>query len=227
MISKKGFTLIELLVVVAIIGVLATIFVAKISDARSRARNAAIVSSLSSLDAAIDMDKYPGSLSGLCLDFESGGEFEDIRTSVEDSGGIWNCDSTFGDYRIFVKLNQSVIASTSFSKTAYADSTAHSFGNFYCLNSDLRKNFTHWSGDHLAYPSCNDDDYINTPVDPEENPDPTPDPEPETDPDPPAENGGGSCASPKAQVCHYDKTLCISSKALKGHKKHGDVEGSC
>ncbi len=230
--NRKGFTLIELLVTIAIIGILATVITQSISKARLRAKNASIVSTMSSISTIVDMSKYPGSLANLCLDFEPGGEFAVIRTAVEENGGIWHCDSTVSDYRIFAKLNQDVVLSqnnNTFLQQAYAqtDSQVHSFGNYYCLNSDFKKNFTHWSGDNLAFPSCDDADYIDTPVDPEENPDPTPDPEPETDPEPPAENGGPACDSPKVQVCHFDKTLCISSKAQRAHLKHGDDAGPC
>ncbi|MCA9368577.1 prepilin-type N-terminal cleavage/methylation domain-containing protein, partial [Candidatus Kaiserbacteria bacterium] len=78
--SRKGFTLIELLVTIAIIGILATVIVQSISKARLRARNASIVSTMSSISTIIDMSKYPGSLANLCLDFEPGGEFAAIRT---------------------------------------------------------------------------------------------------------------------------------------------------
>ena len=228
--TNKGFTVIELLVIIVVIGVLATIVIRSLTQARLRAKNASIVTTMSTLHSVIDADKYPGSYSDLCLDFESGGSFDLIRSGVENNGGIWHCDSNDEAYRIFVKLNQdAVLSNNTFIQHAFAqeDSTIHTFGNYYCLNSQLEKNFTHWDGDNLSFPSCNDDDYIDTPIDVEENPDPTPDPEPDTDPEPPLENGGSACESPKINVCHFGKTLCVSEKALKGHTKHGDVEGIC
>jgi len=231
---KKGFTLIELLIVIVIIGVLATVVLASLKESRLRAKNAAIVTTLSSLDAVVDASKYPGSLAAICDDFEPGGEFEGIRTGVEKNGGIWHCDSTFSDYRIYVKLNQEVVITRNndlFGQPAFAQeeySTVHIFGNYYCLNSDFKKTFTHWSGDNLSYPSCDDSTYSPVPEDPEPTPEPTPDPDPESDPEPPLENGGPVCNNPKkSQVCHFDKTLCISKKAVKAHKKHGDQEGVC
>jgi len=230
----SGFTVIELLVVVVIIAILATIIVASVKEARLKGRNAAIVTTLSSLHAVVDASKYPNSLADLCLDFESGGEFEQIRTGVENNGGIWHCDSTVDEYRIFVKLNQEVVVAHNqgipFANPTYAqelESNIHSFGNYFCLNSNFESNFTHWSGDNLVYPSCSDADYTPDPEDPVETPEPTPDPDPESDPEPPLEYGGPACDSPKVQVCHFGNTLCISSNALKAHTKHGDVEGIC
>lgn len=47
--KNKGFTLIELLVVVAIIGVLATIVLSSLDDARNRAKDAAIKATLTQM----------------------------------------------------------------------------------------------------------------------------------------------------------------------------------
>lgn len=224
----KGFTVIELMFVVAIIGTLSSFIFMAVGNGRLRAKNAAIVLAMSSLDASIDLEKYPESLEDLCFDFEEGGELDKVRIYIESLGGIWSCDSTEEDYRIFAKLNLDVVLAKKFlTKTVYADSLQHSFGNYYCLNSVGEKAFTHWPGDNLTYPSCNDDDYIADPVDPEPAPEPTPDPDPESDPDPPLEDGGEACGGSKVNVCHFDKTLCVSSKALKAHTKHGDTEGVC
>lgn len=219
------------MVVIAIVGILAATIFASLGKARTRAKNANIVSTLSNLTSIIDLSKYPGSLEDLCLDFEFGSEFGSIRRSIEEKGGIWHCDSTVYDYRIFAKLNQDVIVAknNSFIKKVYAqgDSTIHTFGNYYCLNSNFEKNFTHWSGENLVYPSCDDADYTPVIQDPAVAPDPTPDPEPETDPDPPQENGGPACTGNKVQVCHFGKTLCVGRGGQRAHIKHGDTLGRC
>jgi prepilin-type N-terminal cleavage/methylation domain-containing protein len=53
--KSKGFTLIELLVVVAIIGVLATIVLSSLSDARARSRDAKRLADIRTIQAALEV----------------------------------------------------------------------------------------------------------------------------------------------------------------------------
>jgi len=53
--SSKGFTLIELLVVVSIIGVLATIIVSTLNDARARARRVQVVVQIDQLRKSLEL----------------------------------------------------------------------------------------------------------------------------------------------------------------------------
>lgn len=64
---KKGFTLIELLVVISIIALLSTIVLGALQDARAKARDRALASSVMQLQNAIEIYKtnhgtYPGQL---------------------------------------------------------------------------------------------------------------------------------------------------------------------
>jgi len=90
--NKKGFTLIELLVVIAIIGLLSTLAVVALNNARQKSRDAKRVSDIKQVQTALelyfaDQNAYPagsgstlGGASALCFD-------EDGFVAACDAGG--------------------------------------------------------------------------------------------------------------------------------------------
>jgi prepilin-type N-terminal cleavage/methylation domain-containing protein len=72
--KKRGFTLIELLVVIAIIGILATIILIALNNARPSARKAAVVSNLN----------QSLSIAAICL--IDGGTFTKYDSATDPSG---------------------------------------------------------------------------------------------------------------------------------------------
>ena len=121
--KNKGFTLIELLVVVAIIGVLAAIVLSSLGQARTKAKDTAIVAQLRNMQASVEVvTGATGNYDNICDKFDPGGEFASIRESVENKGGVWqSCSSDAVSYSVTVTLNSGQIASDSlFATTAYA-----------------------------------------------------------------------------------------------------------
>lgn len=93
--DKKGFTLIELLVVIAIIGLLSTLAVIALNNARQKSRDAKRVSDIKQIQSALelyfnDASGYPATadIEGDCLSYEAGtaGGFD---TACESDGIVY------------------------------------------------------------------------------------------------------------------------------------------
>jgi type II secretion system protein G len=74
--NSRGFTLIELLVVIAIIGILSSVVLASLNDARQKSRDAKRVADIKQLQLALELyfdsnGSYPTTLSALAPNFIS------------------------------------------------------------------------------------------------------------------------------------------------------------
>lgn len=104
--SRKGFTLIELLVVIAIIGILAGIVLVSLGGARTRAKDARIISDMSQLrteaeilyssdGSYVNVDKTKGEIKKLSDDITLQGSSLELNLKSDDNSA----------YCAYAKLN--------------------------------------------------------------------------------------------------------------------------
>jgi len=101
--KKRGFTLIELLVVIAIIGLLSTLAVVALNNARQKSRDAKRVSDVKQVSTALELyfadnNGYPTAASGIVL----GGASYDC---FDEDGFVDACDAGGTTYMGLVPSN--------------------------------------------------------------------------------------------------------------------------
>ena len=111
--SKKGFTLIELLVVIAIIGILSSIVLVALRDARNKAKDARIVADLSQIRSIAEI-LYDGDYDALTT---SQTDVAKLSADITAQGGslVLNKTSSPADaYCAYSALNGQVGGSTNY-----------------------------------------------------------------------------------------------------------------
>ena len=139
--KKRGFTLIELLVVVAIIGVLATVVLASLSNARNKAKDAAIRQSLSQFKVQAELHYLENNnYDTICEpDTQTGIIFRDAyyRRGIATSGEMTHCMQQIGHF--YESLTSGLVKATNSSHIGsggsyWAVSVRLNNGNFFCID---------------------------------------------------------------------------------------------
>jgi len=132
--NKKAFTLIELLVVIGIIGILSSITLVVLNEARNRAKNASIMEELNRVKNIAEMIR---------IDTEN---FDDLCDTGNLCTNSLNCPGN--KYTSQLKLIESEVIKQGGSINCYTNT------NEYCVSSSLNKETNYYCIDVTGYAGC-------------------------------------------------------------------------
>ena len=123
--NQKGFTLIELLVVIAIIGILSTIVLVSVNDARTKAQDAVIKSGMEQIRSQAE------------LDWDTNQDYS--ATCAEDGADAGNSTLAYSEINASVVENSpgsdDVVCNESANSEDYAAWIDLNTGNYWCVDS--------------------------------------------------------------------------------------------
>jgi prepilin-type N-terminal cleavage/methylation domain-containing protein len=147
--KNKGFTLIELLVVIAIIGILSSVVLASLSNAREKGRDAAVKSQLASMKAQSELyyskneTYYNSATDNLCVAEQDDGGLKGLIDSTIPTAGSASAVAVDTAGTGFTSADDTVVrcrVSTSPTDKWVVIAPLSTAGEYYCVdNTGLSK----------------------------------------------------------------------------------------